>query len=264
VIKRAWFRPLAHRPALGGFLAVVALAVAIFAGSADYGGSVLPRTIIVQPGDTLWGIATANGLSVAQLAAANGMSPNDILLIGRHLVIPATSPTPAAAAAAGPAGAGGEATFCADTSFYKGPWGQLPSQLTADPSRLALRPTMVSWAQTYGLDPALVEAVAWQESGWQQGVVSGSGAVGIGQLLPSTASFVDNDLVGARLNLNVASDNVQMEAAFLAYLVHQVGANACMVAAAYYQGPAALRSYGVFPETEQYVRDVLALEPEFE
>ncbi|HLI24834.1 MAG TPA: LysM domain-containing protein, partial [Acidimicrobiales bacterium] len=151
MIKRAWFRPSAHRPAFGALVAVVALAAAIFAGSADYGGSVLPRTIVVQPGDTLWGIATANGLTVAQLASANGMSPNDILLIGRHLVIPATSPTVTAAAAAGPAGAGGEATFCADTSFYKGPWGQLPSQLQADPGRLALRPIMVSWAEAYGL-----------------------------------------------------------------------------------------------------------------
>jgi hypothetical protein len=54
-----------------------------------------------------------------------------------------------------------------------------------------------------------------------------------------------------------------MEAAFLAYLIREVGNNPCRVAAAYYQGPAALATYGVFPESEQYVRDVLALESEF-
>jgi soluble lytic murein transglycosylase-like protein len=264
VIKRALFRPLARRSAISGLLAVVALAAAIFAGSADYSGSTLPRTITVQSGDTLWGIAVANGLTVAQLAAANDMSPSDLLLIGRHLVIPVGSPSAQEAIATTPTQSASEATFCAVTTFYRGPWGVLPAPLQADPARLALRPVMVSWADAYGLDPALLEAVAWQESGWQEGVISGAQAVGIGQLLPATARFVDNDLVGANLNFRSATDNIHMEAAFLAYLVRQVGNNPCMVAAAYYQGPAAVETYGVFPETQQYVRDVLALQPQFE
>lgn len=264
MIKRALLpRPLARRPIVTAIFAVAALLAVVAAGSASYSGSSsLPRTITVRAGDTLWGIATANGLTVAQLAAANDMNPSDILLIGRHLVIPTGSPSTQSAAAAGPAGAAGEATFCANTSFTRGPWGVLPSGLGADPARLALRPVMVRWAEAYGLQPALVEAVAWQESGWQEGVVSGSDAVGVGQLLPGTADFVNADL-GTNLSINSASDNIHMMAAFLSYLVRQVGDNACMVAAAYYQGPAALKSYGVFPETERYVRDVLALEPRF-
>jgi soluble lytic murein transglycosylase-like protein len=111
--------------------------------------------------------------------------------------------------------------------------------------------------------PALEEAVAWQESGWQEGVVSGDGAVGIGQILPATTSFVDNYLIGVNLNPNVASDNIRIESLYLAYLIRQVGDNPCEVAAAYYQGPQAVASYGVFPQSEQYIRDVLALEPEF-
>ena len=211
----------------------------------------------MQPGDTLWGIAADHGITVDQLAAANNMSPNDLLLSGRQLVIPG-----AGAPSAGASGSRG-ANFCATATFTSGPYGQIPNALADNPERLALRPVFVHWAETYGVAPALVEAVAWEESGWQQGVVSGDGAVGIGQVLPVTASFVNNDLLGANLNINTASDNIRLEAVFLAYLIRQVGNNACLVAAAYYQGPAAVLSYGVYSESEQYVRDVLALEPEF-
>lgn len=265
MLKRAFdiCRPLSRRPFAKAAFAVVALVALVAAGSASYSAT-LPRTITVRGGDTLWGIATANGLTVSQLAAANGMSPSDILLIGRRLVIPTGSPGPGAAAAAGPAAPGGQATFCADTAFEHGPWGVLPPQLQADPQRLALKSLMEQWAGAYGLNPALVEAIAWQESGWQEGVVSSASAVGVGQILPGTASFVQSQLVGRRLDINSANDNIHMMAAFLAYLVRQVGNNTCMVAAAYYQGPASLRSYGVFPESQQYVRDVIALQSRFE
>lgn len=43
---------------------------------------------IVQPGDTLWGIALTFGLDAEALATANGMSVTDALGVGRELVIP--------------------------------------------------------------------------------------------------------------------------------------------------------------------------------
>jgi LysM repeat protein len=249
-----------------------AITAVIAAGSASYSASYpLPGGVAVQPGDTLWAIAIANGVTVDQLAAANGMSPSDVLLVGRHLVIPTAASSSAGASTGGSTSgassqgttAASSANFCATTTFWQGPWGQIPSQLAANPSELSLRPVMEHWAYTYGVAPALVEAIAWQESGWQEDVVSSAGAVGVGQLLPATASFVQNDLIGTNLDINSTNDNIRMEAAFLAYLVREVGNSPCRVAAAYYQGPAALVAYGVYPETEQYVRDVLALEPEF-
>ncbi len=67
---------------------------------------------MVQAGDTLWGLSQRYGVSVSQLAAANDMNVNDLLLIGRHLTIPSNQPAPAASAGssvvgrrrAGPAG----------------------------------------------------------------------------------------------------------------------------------------------------------------
>src|ERR1700686_3905071 len=44
-----------------------------------------------------------------------------------------------------------------------------------------------SYAQEYGVSPALVRAIIQIESAWQPGVVSSKGAMGLMQLMPATA-----------------------------------------------------------------------------
>ncbi|MFP5380400.1 MAG: transglycosylase SLT domain-containing protein, partial [Vicinamibacteria bacterium] len=53
--------------------------------------------------------------------------------------------------------------------------------------RAVVRQVIVEEARRFGVPPAFALAVAWQESGWQQGVVSSAGAIGVMQLLPTTA-----------------------------------------------------------------------------
>ena len=238
------------------------LGLVVVAGQASFGFSGGGRTYVVRPGDSLWAISQADHLTVAQLASANGMRPSDILLIGRTLVIPSSAPAPAASPVA--LAEGNSETFCATFTPTAGPRGVLPYQLSVSPERLVLRPYFVEWADTYGVSPALVEAIAWQESGWQAGVVSSAQAVGIGQLLPSTAQFIASRLVGLPLNITSASDNIRMSAAFLAYLSHQESGNLCATIASYYEGPVNLSKFGVFPETVSYVASVEALLPRFE
>jgi membrane-bound lytic murein transglycosylase D len=55
-------------------------------------------TVTVRKGDTLWRIAKAQGISVNQLAAANGLSPGSKLAAGARLVLPGEGASPAAAA----------------------------------------------------------------------------------------------------------------------------------------------------------------------
>lgn len=43
---------------------------------------------VVQPGESLWSVATANGLSVEGLAAANGISPDAYLTAGATITVP--------------------------------------------------------------------------------------------------------------------------------------------------------------------------------
>jgi murein DD-endopeptidase MepM/ murein hydrolase activator NlpD len=246
-------QPLRFRPirlaALGLLVAVLAAA-----GVADYGTG---GGYVVQPGDSLWAIATEHGTTVDELAAVNHLDPAAILPVGIVLTIPGTAPAPEASAPPG-------GSSCNDPSSGTGPPGVLPSLLAASPERLALRPYFEEWAYHYGVPPALVEAVAWQESGWQQGTVSATGAVGVGQIEPGTASFISNVLIGEPLDPSSASDNIRMSAAFLAYLYRLEGGSTCATLAAYYEGPLNLSEHGMFGDTEQYVADVEALVPRFE
>lgn len=60
----------------------------------EYGGT---RPYIVQPGDTLSGIATRFGVSEDELAAINNLRDRDQLRVGQQLRIPASSRPPATA-----------------------------------------------------------------------------------------------------------------------------------------------------------------------
>jgi hypothetical protein len=227
------------------------------AGLADWSGG--DGLYTVRPGDSLWSIARAHHTTVATLAALNALDPADILPIGVHLKLPDSGGSPRPA----PVAAGSPWAFCADFQQPSEPYGVLPAGLAGTSAYYEMAPLFSRWASYYGLYRPLLEAVAWQESGWQQDVVSPTGAVGVGQIEPYTASFIASDLVGESLDLNSASDNIRMSAAFLAYLAHREGNNACATIAAYYEGPLELQTHGVLPDTAQYVADVEALEARF-
>jgi N-acetylmuramoyl-L-alanine amidase len=153
-------------------------------------------------------------------------------------------------------------SFCV---AYRAPTGStpLPDGLVAHSERLALRPLFVKWSQTYGVSASLIEAIAWQESGWQNDVVSSANAQGIGQLLPTTAAFVSGTLIGLNLKLTVASDNIQMMARFFAYLLTAAHGDQCVALASYYQGFGAFQHFGVLPQSQLYVRSVFTLRSRF-
>ncbi|MBO0692021.1 MAG: LysM peptidoglycan-binding domain-containing protein, partial [Acidimicrobiaceae bacterium] len=174
------------------------IALVAAAGQASFSGLLTSSTPVyeVQPGDTLWGIASVDGLTVNQIAGANGISADSMLQVGQVLKIPAASyvpgsdpSTPTSATATSSSSSPASPTlvnaptppgsFCAT---FPTPGGSepLPRLLSLSPSRLSLRPFFVEWANFYGVTPSLVEAIAWQESGWQEDVVSPDGAVGIG------------------------------------------------------------------------------------
>lgn len=244
-------------------IALSALAGAVSVGLADWSGG--SPAYVVRPGDTLWSIATSHGISVAQLASANRMNPLDILPIGRELEIPSSSAVASTAAVSAPETSHSNPFgFCATFEASPGPWGVLPAGLAGSSRYVQLDPIFRRWAAYYGLSLPLLEAVAWEESGWQQGVVSVTGAVGVGQIEPYTASFISQQLVGLSLDyVSSASDNIRMSAAFLSYLAGREGGNQCATIAAYYEGPVNLQNLGVLPDAQTYVADVEALIPRF-
>lgn len=266
-------RRLRPRTALRAGGAVLTLGLLVLAGQASFSASG-PPIHVVQPGETLWGIASEDGLSVSQLAAANRLNPSGVLLVGTRLAIPSRggsssssySTTSSASSAATPALASATTStsgrsFCSTFSIPGGS-EPLPAFLQENPSRLALRPLFVEWANNYGISPALLEAVAWQESGWQEGVTSSASAVGVGQLLPSTAQFVSQHLIGTNLDISSANDNIRMSASYLAYLYRSIGST-CGAIAAYNEGLANYQAYGVLPGVGNYVRAVADFVPAF-
>jgi len=105
----------------------------------------------------------------------------------------------------------------------------------------------------YAVPPAVVEAVAWQESRFNHAAVSPKGARGVMQLQPKTASDLGvdpNDLKG----------NIDGGAAYLAQQLRRYG-DLRLALAAYNAGPGAVDRYGGVPpyaETQTYVRAILA------
>jgi soluble lytic murein transglycosylase-like protein len=166
------------------------------------------------------------------------------------IVATTTSTVPAPAIAATP-------TLTADQL------ARLPAALLSFPDRLALMPSFDRWAAEYGVPPSLLKALAWMESGWQAGVISPSGAIGIGQLLPATAAFVAGMLIGVPLDPYVADDNIRMSARFLAHLLNLTNGDVNTALAGYYQGLTSVRRDGMKATTAAYVNVILALQARF-
>jgi peptidoglycan hydrolase-like protein with peptidoglycan-binding domain len=118
------------------------------------------------------------------------------------------------------------------------------------------------WARHYGVSPSLARAVGWIESGFQWNVKSHAGAWGVMQVIPATWRFVEDAIVGHDVR-RTARGNVRVGILYLRYLIRDFGGSRRYALAAYYQGPAAVRRHGLYPETRVYVRTVFALRKRF-
>lgn len=109
-------------------------------------------------------------------------------------------------------------------------------------------------ADVTGLDPKLIEAVAWAESGFDPGCRSEKGAIGLMQLMPETARA---------LGLSDPCDpeqNVLGGAKYLNGLINRFGGDVKLALAAYNAGVSAVEKYhGIppYPGTEACVAKVM-------
>src|SRR3954452_15327083 len=111
-----------------------------------------------------------------------------------------------------------------------------------------------------GVDPALLKALIRQESNFNPNARSGAGAVGLTQLMPSTA---------AGLGVGDPTDPAQAIEGGAKYLRQQLdrfGGDPAKALAAYNAGPGAVQRFGGVPpyaETQSYVQRVLGYAREY-
>jgi soluble lytic murein transglycosylase-like protein len=199
----------------------------------------------VRPGDSLSALAAQTGVSVGQMAYMNGLKPTAKLLIGTVLKLPSGAPTPAHAAQPAPA-------------------ARVVPNAAPIPTPVRLSAERVKeLAVEHGAPGSLAAAIAWQESGFNNAMVSPANARGIMQVMPGTWDFVQRNLAAAPLSPTSPDDNVRAGSLYLARLLRETGGDPRLAAAGYYQGLASVRSRGMFHDTKRYVDNVMALRARF-
>jgi soluble lytic murein transglycosylase-like protein len=118
---------------------------------------------------------------------------------------------------------------------------------------------------------ALMEAVAWQESGWQSDIASCDGGNGVMQIQQATASWM-NKRFGTSYDYTTLSGNVAIGAEYLEWLIAYFGENSfghhyditdpdllAAVAGAYNAGPNAVQFANGHTVVSSYAANVMAL-----
>lgn len=215
------------------------------AGGGTTTGAPAAGTHVVRAGDTLSHLAARYGTTSAAIRSANSMSSSTVI-IGRRLTIPG-----AGAAQAAPAGSTARPAAGLSTSVAQ---NRATLAARSHPSKATVRSMVGATARTYGVSPSLAVAIAYQESGFQQRVVSGVNAIGIMQVLPNTGRNLGRQY-GLSLDLLDTQDNITAGVLLLRQLQRSVGSND-MVLAGYYQGVGSIAQKGLLPQTHQYIKNI--------
>jgi len=194
-------------------------------------GATRPTVVYkVKPGDNLSSVAARYGVSIRRIVKANKIVDPNLIVIGDRLRVPGTR-----------RGSG-------EASLPKVGASKVETMLEQE-------------ASSEGVDGSLVKAVAWQESGWKQNVISSAGAIGVMQVMPATADYVNAVLGGENLNVRATRDNIRLGVRYLHHVMDQMP-TVSKGLAAYYSGPGnvkrKLKKY-----QRVYVRSVKALRSRF-
>ncbi len=209
------------------------------------GRPMAPTSVIhrIAPGENLTLIARHYGTSIAAIVSANRLADPSFIRAGELLRIPG-------ARAGGPSVAPVGGHIATDDARRMA-------------ARSVTRDLIAREARRAGVPASLALAVAWQESGWQQGVVSSAGAIGVMQLTPATGEWVASAMLGRAVNLRDAGQNVRAGVTLLHHYLVRYHGDRERTLAAYYQGQRAVDEHGIYPVSRPYIASILALEALF-
>jgi soluble lytic murein transglycosylase-like protein len=205
---------------------------------------------VVRTGDNLTRLGRRLGHSVAWLKARNHLRTATIV-IGQKLVYGVTA-APATTTAAPRSGR----DIVGSASYHR---ALLRSRTM--PSRAHVRELIRASARRHGVPTSLALALSYQESGFQQRVVSPVDAIGVMQVLPSTGRSLGR-MHGRSYDLLRVEDNVEAGVTLIADLLRATG-TVERTLAGYYQGLGSVGRIGYLPQTKAYIRNILLLRKHF-
>ncbi|MBW8173510.1 LysM peptidoglycan-binding domain-containing protein [Ornithinimicrobium sp. Arc0846-15] len=250
-------------------------------------------TITVRPGDTLSGLAAKHGTSVANLSRLNGISSSDFIYPGQKLKTTgsaASTTTQPSASSSNNSTSTSTTTSPSSPPGTSGPWtannigdyklnedvdntfltytysSATARAAAANREYLASVPVpnadqtqqmITDTARAHGVDPALMLALASQESGWNQRAVSPANAIGTMQVIPTSGEWASS-LVGRDLNLLDPQDNVTAGTVIMRALLRTADTEDEAIGG-YYQGLGSVERNGLYSDTKQYVKNIQSL-----
>ncbi|MCO5396857.1 lytic transglycosylase domain-containing protein [Ralstonia soli] len=225
----------------------------------------------VRAGGVLWLSGGASTAGTSQGLGRANLQPSSGALYKRPNTRPINDASMAAGAASGtselavaqPHDAAGEAPAVpfiglpgSLVAFRRGATPGLGDRPRSLSDMAPVLPVVEQAAEDNRLDPALLLAVIHAESGFNPQALSPKGAIGLMQLMPTTASRYGNG------DLRDPRRNVQAGAAHLRYLLGRYG-DISLALAAYNAGEGAVERHGMrippYAETQDYVPRVLSL-----
>lgn len=126
------------------------------------------------------------------------------------------------------------------------------------------------YSTEYNVDRSLVKAVIFKESRFKETAVSSKGAIGLMQLMPSTALWLMNKLKIEDYKIESADNNIRLGTYYLSYLMNLMDSDEDHALLAYNAGPENAKrwvnsegyskedmdNYVDFNETRKYVREI--------
>jgi len=206
----------------------------------------------IHYGDTLSRIAFSYRTSVWTLARVNYVRNVNLIFAGQSLCIPYGSSYHGGGSSRSVSSSGGSSSGLSYNGYVR--WYDY--QALAWSSRSQVAYLLRSMAIRYGLPVSLLEAIAWQESGWNQHVISRDGGIGVMQIMPYTAMGL-NTMTGVRHDPYKLADNIELGAIYLHSLWLGLHGNITLVISAYNEGGWNVIHRGIF--NWRYVDDVRAL-----
>ena len=245
-------------------------------------------TVTVRAGDTLSGIAARHGTTVSALARANDLSDTRLIYPGQRLRLSGSSGPGSSSSGSGSSGSSsGSPSRSGIPSSLSRPYDEhtIGNLLTDEdvtstflhyqyssataraaaanriylsntqvPGRAETKQMIIDTSKRHGVDPTLMVALSYQESGWNQQAVSPANAIGAMQVIPTSGDWASS-LIGRELNLLDPQDNVTAGVVVMRALMRSADSTDHAIGG-YYQGLASVRQYGLFNDTRQYVTNI--------